>query len=100
MPTSIHTLETHAPAKPLTDAEFQQIHASARWPLDFGRLSGCTGNCTQGRFCDCQADVPELEKAPLKDSERTWIVVLFSVSGLAMLALTSWLLPIIVKALP
>jgi hypothetical protein len=55
--------------------------------------SACTGNCTQGRACDCVADVPEPERPVMTDSERMWLGVVLAVSVLASLAALHWVLP-------
>jgi hypothetical protein len=55
--------------------------------------STCTGNCNQGRPCDCVPDYPEPKRPVMTDSERRWFGVALGVFLLAWLAALSWVLP-------
>jgi len=75
MPTSPETLaRQQAPAR-IPAALVEQVR----------RENGqCSGNCNQGRMCDCVADIDERD--PMTPSDRAWIVGTYVVSTLAVLA--------------
>lgn len=56
------TLLTRMTEHPLTAAELDNANADKRAPMWWNTFAdtaptGCTGNCNQGRACDCVADV-------------------------------------------
>jgi hypothetical protein len=49
---------------------------------------GCTGNCNQGRFCDCRADIEDdgPPREPMTRTEARWLVAVYVLSTLAVVA--------------
>jgi hypothetical protein len=70
-PDALNDLQRHA-------ADEQA--ASRRWDASHP----CTGNCNQGRMCDCMADVEEPRKQPLTKRERVLVVCIYVLSAAAV----------------
>lgn len=53
--------------------------------------TGCTGNCYQGRFCDCAPDIDQAEEDRKNSRLAARIIVLASaLASLGMIALVLW----------
>ena len=81
-------IDTPTAAGPISDAELTAINEAAKWPYS-RQFIGCNGNCSQGRACDCVADVEDVRE-PMTDSDRMWLGVLLGVSALLSLAVLTW----------
>lgn len=102
MPTNVHTLfrqqapqrwphiDTPTATGPITDTELDEINKLASWPTSYPTLTeGCTGNCSQGRMCDCVADVDFAEKPPMTRRDG-WTVLVLAICCAAVWYVAIW----------
>lgn len=67
--------------------------ASRRWHLQNAWQPGCTGNCSQGRMCDCVADCAEQDppRQPLTKRESLLLVAIY-VGSAGVVSTALWLI--------
>lgn len=54
--------------------------------------TGCSGNCVQGRFCDCAADIETDEGVPLGPWPTFWFfAIVAAVAVVELVVLLRWL---------
>ena len=63
----------------ITDHE-QAMREACRKPLSWPPHNACNNNCTQGRACDCVADIGDEPREPMRREDAALAVVLILAS--------------------